>query len=141
MKNNDYCSRAVLLFSGVVVRVILHKTEILAADFERKLIADAFRWLFKGDTKMKTVFSALNGAVVLTETAGVFTLSLSEALSVGGGHAAGLLKVQGTGSVVFDAPTGAKLGLALVNSHLPAALQPLAAEVEAIAEAAVVAAE
>jgi hypothetical protein len=90
---------------------------------------------------MKKIFSALDGAVALTESEGVFTLSISDALSVGGGKAAGLLKVQGAGSVVFDAPTGAALGLALLNSHLPAALQAPAALVEAVIEEAVKAVE
>lgn len=90
---------------------------------------------------MKTIFSALNGAVTLIEDAGVFTLRLSEALNVGGGEAAGILKVQGAGSVVLDAETGLALGGKLVNGHLPAALQPVAYVFEGIVSSALKALE
>lgn len=90
---------------------------------------------------MKTIASLAGGAVSLTEDAGVFTLSLSDAAQVGGGSAAGIVKVQGAGSVVLDAATGLKLGEALLNSHLPATVQPLATIVETIANQAIAALE
>jgi hypothetical protein len=90
---------------------------------------------------MKQIVSLANGAVVLNEDQGVFTLSLSESASVGGGSAAGVVKVQGSGSVVLDAETGLKLGEALLNSHLPASMQPLAQVVEGVANQAIKALE
>ena len=90
---------------------------------------------------MKTIFTALGGALVLTEQGGVFTLSFAEAAAVGGGQAAGVIKVQGAGSVVLDGATGLKLGEALLNSHLPASLQALATVVEGVANQAITALE
>jgi hypothetical protein len=89
----------------------------------------------------KSIFSAAGGAIALTEDAGVFTLALSDAAAVGGGQAAGIVKVQGSGSVVLDAQTGLKLAEALLNAHLPATVQPLAAVVESIANQAIAALE
>lgn len=89
----------------------------------------------------KQIVSLVGGAVVLSEDAGVFTLALSESASVGGGSSAGLVKVQGSGSVVLDAATALKLGEALLNSHLPASVQALAAVIEGIANQAVAALE
>lgn len=90
---------------------------------------------------MKTILSVANGAVTLVEDAGVFTLNVNEAASIGGGQAAGVLKVQGSGSIVLDAEAGLKLGEALLNSHLPVAVQPLALVVEGIANQAIKALE
>lgn len=86
---------------------------------------------------MKTIFSAANGAVQLVEDGGVFTLQLSESASLGGGQAAGVLKVQGQGSVILDGQTGLKLGEAMLNAHIPAPLLPLAQVVEGVANQAV----
>ena len=81
---------------------------------------------------MKTIFTAANGAITLTENAGVFTLSFDE--SLGGGAAAGVIK--GAGSIIFNAASGSasaiSLGEALLNAHLPASLAPLATVVEGI---------
>jgi len=90
---------------------------------------------------MKVIASLANGAVQLTEDAGVFTLALVDSASVGGGQAAGVIKVQGSGSVVLDAATGLKLGEAILNAHLPAAVQPMASIVEAVANQAIAALE
>jgi hypothetical protein len=85
---------------------------------------------------MKTIASFAGGAIVLTEDAGVFALSVDESVSVGGGEVAGIVKVQGKGSVVLDAALGLKLGEALLNAHLPPALVPLAQVVEGVANQA-----
>lgn len=77
---------------------------------------------------MKTIISLLGGAVVLTESGGVFTLALTE--SVGGGQASGIVK--GSGSVILDGNVGLQLGEALLNAHLPATMQPMASVVEAV---------
>ncbi len=90
---------------------------------------------------MKELASFASGAVKLTEESGVFSLSFQEDVAVGGGAAAGVVKVQGQGSVVLDAALGLKLGEALLNAHLPVALQPLALVVEGIADQAIKALE
>jgi len=90
-----------------------------------------------GDLNMKTIFSAAGGAVTLTETGGVFTLSLSE--SIGGGASAGIVK--GSGSVVLDSNMALKLGEQLLNSHLPAGVQALATVIEGVANQAIAAIE
>lgn len=81
---------------------------------------------------MKTVFTAFNGGLTVTEDEGKFFLNISEAASLGGGQAAGIVKVQGTASVEIDAETALKLGVQLVNSHLPPSVLPLAQVVEGV---------
>lgn len=90
---------------------------------------------------MKTIFTAFNGALTLTEDAGVISLNISEKASIGGGEAAGLLKVAGEASVVLDGATGLKLGEAALNAHLPASVQPLAVVIEGVANQAIAAIE
>ena len=85
----------------------------------------------------KAIFSILNGAVSLNEDSGKFTLAFDE--KVGGGQAAGV--ITGQGAVVLDAASALKLGEALLNSHLPVSVQPLAAVVEGIANQAIAALE
>lgn len=89
----------------------------------------------------KQIASFANGAVTLTEDAGVFSLNFDESVSVGGGVAAGIAKVKGTGSVQLDAGLGLKLGEALLNAHLPASLLPLAQVIEGVANQAITAIE
>lgn len=89
----------------------------------------------------KQIYSGLNGALTINEDSGVFTLNIAEAAAVGGGEAAGIVKVQGQASVILDAQTALKLGESLLNAHLPAALQPLAQVVEGIANQAIAALE
>jgi len=90
---------------------------------------------------MKTIYSVQNGAITITEDAGVFSLNISEKASVGGGEVAGIVKVQGEGSVQLDAATALKLGEALLNSHLPSSVQSLAAVIEGVANQAIAAIE
>lgn len=85
----------------------------------------------------KAIFSILNGAVNLVEDGGRFTLKLDA--SLGGGEASGV--VIGQGAIVLDAASALKLGEALLNSHLPVSVQPLAAVVEGIANQAIAALE
>lgn len=86
---------------------------------------------------MKTILTLGNGAIVLTEQSGVFTLTLTE--TVGGGQANGV--VSGAGSIKLNASQGIKLAEALLNAHLPVAMQPMAAVVEAVANQAIAALE
>lgn len=82
---------------------------------------------------MKTIASFANGAVSVTEDNGVISLSFDEVASLGGGQASGIVKVQGKGSIVLDGEMGVNLGKALLNSHLPVAVQPLAQVIEGVA--------
>lgn len=97
--------------------------------------------LFKKEKTMRTILSLANGAVTLTETDGVVSLNLDESLQLGGGAAAGLVKVSDKGSIALDGETGLKLGEALLNSHIPASLLPLAQVVEGVANQAIKALE
>lgn len=90
---------------------------------------------------MKNIFSGFGGAVELNEENGVFTLVVAESKSIGGGEAAGVVKVKGDGSVELDAVTALKLGEALLNSHLPVSVKPLALVIEGVANQAVAALE
>lgn len=86
---------------------------------------------------MKQILSLANGAVTLTEDSGKFTLALNA--SIGGGDAAGVVK--GEGAIVLDGMMGLKLGEALLNSHLPPTMLPLAQVVEGVANQAAAALE
>lgn len=86
---------------------------------------------------MKVIFSALSGAVVLSEDAGVVSLSFDD--SIGGGAAAGL--VSGKGSVQLNGPEAIQLAEKLLNSKLPASVLPLAQVVEGVAAQAIAAIE
>lgn len=90
---------------------------------------------------MKTIVTLAGGVVTVTENAGVFSVNLVDNVSVGGGEAAGIVKVAGTASATLDAATGLKLAEALLNSHLPVAVAPLATVVESIVNTAVAALE
>lgn len=89
----------------------------------------------------KQILSLYGGAITLNEDSGVFTLSLADSASIGGGQAAGIVKVQGSASLVLDAASGLKLGEALLNAHLPVSVQPLALVVEGVANQAIAALE
>lgn len=84
---------------------------------------------------MKVIFSALGGALVLSEQAEIFTLSWDE--SIGGGLAAGIVK--GQGSIVLSGALGLQLGEKLLNAHLPASVQALALVIEGVANQAIAA--
>lgn len=86
---------------------------------------------------MKTLATLFGGKVLITENAGV--VSFTENFSAGGGKTAGIAGVGATETL--NAYQGLLAGQALLNAHLPAALQPIATDVEAIADVAVQAAE
>jgi hypothetical protein len=81
--------------------------------------------------------SLAGGAIQVVESAGVISLVIADSASIGGGDAKGILKIEGSAKVTFDALTGVKLGEALLNEHLPPAVEPLAAVVEGIVNQAV----
>ena len=86
---------------------------------------------------MKTLLSLAGGALVLTEQAGVVTLSLDKSLSLGGGSAAGVLEVEGQGSVKLSGAQLLLLGEALLNPRVPAAILPEVQAGEALLNAEV----
>lgn len=86
---------------------------------------------------MKTILSLLNGAFVITEQAGVFTISINESLVVGGGPAKGVISLAGTGSVVVSGKQAFDLGMALLEAHSPSALVPIEEAAQAMADAAI----
>jgi hypothetical protein len=138
--HNHYLHAIGVFFLYHVCFYVLRKTEVIAARSTGELLTLGFRQLFTKGESMKTVFSALGGALVLTEEGGVLTLSLDE--SLGGGAAAGVLK--GQASVVLDAANGVKLGEAALNGVIQAkapALLPLAEVVEGVANQALQALE
>lgn len=90
---------------------------------------------------MKLIASLANGAVTLTEENGVISLNVDEAISVGGGEAAGLVKVAGKASVQLGAEAGLMLGEKMLNAHLPTSVAPLALVVEGVANQALKALE
>ena len=82
---------------------------------------------------MKTILSLANGAVMITEENGVFSLALDFQGQLGGGQAAGVIEGEGKGSVKLNAEQGVMLGEALLNAHIPASMLPLAKVIEGIA--------
>jgi|GEM_PF-2913107 len=89
----------------------------------------------------KQLLNAFDGALIVEEENGVVTLSVSKDASIGGGEAAGLLKIEGSAKVVLDGQTGLKLAESLLNAHLPEKLQPLAQVVEGVVNQAIAAIE
>lgn len=88
---------------------------------------------------MKEVARFANGVIVLKKDNGKFILAVSEDASLGGGEAAGIIKVKGSAEVELNAEQALKLAEALLNAHLPPALVPLAQVVEGIVNQAVLA--
>ena len=86
---------------------------------------------------MKVLLSYFNGGVQVQEEAGKISIVFDEAL--GGGDCKGI--VSGKGGFVLDGEMGLQVGEKLLNSHLPAAYQPLALMIEGVANNAVKALE
>lgn len=84
---------------------------------------------------MKQILSLLDGALVVSEDAGVISISLNE--SVGGGAAKDI--VSGSASIKLNAMLGLQLGEKLLNAHLPASVLPLAQVIEGAANQAIAA--
>jgi hypothetical protein len=110
---------------------LLGKIEKTAAD-------STIRWglkrLLKRKTEMKTLLNLGNGALVLTEEGGAFTLTFSDKAALGGGSAAGVVSVQGSGSLVLEGKLAFDLGMKLLEAHSPAALVPLEAAAASIVD-------
>lgn len=88
---------------------------------------------------MKELLNLGNGAVVVSEQAGDFTLALSETAALGGGSAAGVVSVQGSGSVILKGKMAFDLGMKLIEAHSPAALVPIEEGAAAIVDSTIAA--
>ena len=77
---------------------------------------------------MKTLFSELNGAVLVQEQAGDFYLSFDD--SLGGGAAAGFFTGKGT-LKLGTGSVGLKLAEGWLNAHVPASVAPFLVAAEA----------
>jgi hypothetical protein len=86
---------------------------------------------------MKTLLNAGNGALVITEQGGDFTFTFSEQAALGGGAAAGIVSVQGAGSVVIKGKVGFDLAMKMIEAHSPAALVPIEQGAQALGDAAI----
>lgn len=115
---------------------LLGKIEKTAAD---STIRWGFRRLLKRKTKMKELLNIGNGALILGEQGGDFTLTISEQAALGGGSAAGIVAAQGSGSVILKGKLGFDLGMKLLEAHSPAAIVPLEVGAAAVVDAAVAA--
>lgn len=86
---------------------------------------------------MKELLNLGGGAVVLSEQAGDFVLSINEKAALGGGSASGVVSVQGSASVVLKGKLAFDLGMQILEAHSPAAIVPLEQGIEAIADGAI----
>ncbi len=88
---------------------------------------------------MKTLASLDGGAILLQEQGGVFTLSVNEKASIGGGKASGIVSVQGQGSVVLNGKQLFDLLAAAAEGVVPAAIKPAIEGAIALADAEIAA--
>jgi hypothetical protein len=88
----------------------------------------------KGKTKMKTILTLADGAILLQEKGGDFFLSFDG--TVGGGNMAGV--IEGKGSIKIGTGSVAlKAAEQFLNSVLPDAMIPIAEMLEQIINAGV----
>lgn len=73
------------------------------------------------------------GALSVTESEGVAVVKISVGASLGGGQAAGAVKVVASAEIDLEAAQLAQLGLDLLKSKLPESLQGLVSDLEAVA--------
>lgn len=88
---------------------------------------------------MKVLLNIANGALVLSEQGGDFTLAISDSAALGGGSASGIVSVQGSGSLVLKGKLAFDLAMKVLEAHSPAALVPLEAGAAAVVDSAVAA--
>lgn len=86
---------------------------------------------------MKTLMNIGNGAVVLTEQGGDFSLAFDKDLLVGGGAAAGIVEFEGSGKIVLKGKMAFDLGMAILKAHSPAPFVALEEGAQAIADKAI----
>ncbi len=77
------------------------------------------------------------GSLVVSESGGAISVAIQESQSVGGGAAAGVLSVQGSGSVSLSGKQGFDLMMALIEAHSSAAIVPIEKEAQALADAGI----
>jgi len=74
---------------------------------------------------MKTLLNVGNGALVITEEAGDFTIAVSKAALVGGGSVTGIVSLKGEAKIVVKGKLAFDAGMKLLEAHSPAALVPI----------------
>lgn len=126
-----------LLFAYSAWEHWLAKTEKVLASSTWGLIFSVLnRLFFKKEKKMsfsKELKLGDSGSLVVSEADGVATLKLSAGVALGGGAAAGVAKAVVSAEVDVEAAQLVQLGLDLLKSKLPEAIQPLISELEAAA--------
>ncbi len=131
-----YIKHWLLLLAFSVWEYWLGKTTKLIASSSWELIALGVKRLF-GRIEMKQLLNVGNGALVLNEEGGSLSLEFNESLLVGGGEAAGIISIKGSGSVVLSGRQGLHLLLKAIEAHSPAALVPMEQAAEAIIDSAI----
>ncbi len=86
---------------------------------------------------MKTLLNLGGGALVVTQDQGQLKVAISKSAAVGGGKAAGIVSAEGEGAVVLNELQGLQLLKAVIEAHVPAALDPAIDAGEALAEGAI----
>lgn len=113
---------------------LLGKIEKTAVDSTVKW---GFKRLFGRENKMKELYNIGNGALVLSEQGGDFKLTFSEKAALGGGLAAGIVSIQGEGTLLLKGKMGFDLGMKIIEAHSPAPLAAMEAAGAAIVDGVV----
>lgn len=131
MKLLVYWKHLTVLFAMGMLRYWLHRFEIIAVDFEAKLVATAFRWLFKRGNKMvpsETLPIGNVGSVKFNLSAG--KVAVTETVSVDGGALTETATVQADAGIFIDQLQAA------IAAKLPASAAPIESGVFAVLKAA-----
>lgn len=86
---------------------------------------------------MKEIMNIGNGAIVISEEGGTFTMAVNDQVALGGGSANGIVSLKGSGTCVVKGKLAFDLAMAVLKAHSPAALVPIESGVQAIADAAI----
>lgn len=122
-----------LLLTGAVERVssfLLKRTERIAANSTRELIAWGFKRLFKKEKSnmfQKQYPLGDVGQVSLSESAGVVSISVSASHSAGGGSLEGVASASVSASIQLSAKQLIDAGFDLAAAKFPAAASLIAA--------------
>lgn len=124
---------ATVLFLYSCLEYYLGRTKRFVANSVWEIIFGLFK---KGD-KAKMFSKELQlgqvGSLAVSEAAGVATVKVSVNAAVGGGQAAGVLKAAASVEVDVEAAQLVQLALDLLKSKLPAGVQSLVTDLEAVA--------
>lgn len=86
---------------------------------------------------MKELLNVGNGAFVISEQGGDFKFSLGGQAALGGGSVAGVLAVEGSGSIVLKGRLGFDAAMKLIEAHSPPALVALEVGAAAVVDAVI----